>query len=106
MALFWTFAELASETRGIGPGYPVVRPFSEEIPVSKLLEEAMRKASALPPERQDHYAAVLLERMDQDEQWEATLHRQESLDLLDEWAAEAIADRRAGRSRPLDPETL
>ena len=74
--------------------------------MSKLLEEAIRKASTLPPERQDHYAAVLLERMDQDEQWEATLHTRESLDLLDEWAAEALADRRAGRSQPLDPETL
>jgi hypothetical protein len=59
--------------------------------MSKLLEEAIRKASALPPERQDHYAAVLLERIDQDEQWEATLHSPESLDLLDEWGAEPVA---------------
>ncbi len=72
--------------------------------MSKLLEEAIRKASALPPDRQDHYAAVLLERMDQDEQWEATLHTPASLDLLDWWAAEALADRRAGRSQPLDPD--
>ena len=74
--------------------------------MSKLLQEAIRKATALPPERQDHYAAVLLERIDQDEQWEATLHSPESLDLLDEWAAEALADRRAGRTQPLDPDTL
>lgn len=74
--------------------------------MNKLLEEAIRKASALPPERQNHYGAVLLERIDQDEQWEATLHTPESLDLLDEWAAEALADRRAGRSQPLDPNTL
>ena len=59
-----------------------------------------------PPERQDHYAAVLLERMDEDEKWETTLHSQASLDLLDEWAAEALADRRAGRSQPLDPDDL
>lgn len=74
--------------------------------MSKLLEEAIRKASALPAPRQDHYGAVLLERIDQDEQWEATLHSAESLELLDEWAAEALADRRAGRSQPLDPDTL
>ncbi len=74
--------------------------------MSKLLNEAIRKATSLPPERQDHYAAVLLERIDQDEQWETTLHSPESLDLLDEWAAEALADRRAGRSQPLDADTL
>ncbi len=74
--------------------------------MTKLLEEVIRKASALPQERQDHYAAVLLEKMDQDELWESTLHSPKSLDLLDEWAAEALADRRAGRSEPLDPDTL
>jgi hypothetical protein len=85
----------------LGEHTPIWRP-----PLTKLLEEVIRKASTLPQERQNHYAAVLLEKMDQDEQWEATLHSQKSLDLLDEWAAEALADRRAGRSEPLDPETL
>lgn len=74
--------------------------------MSKLLDEVIRKASALPPERQDHYAAVLLERIDRDEKWETALHSEASLDLRDDWAAEALADRRAGRSQPLDPDDL
>jgi hypothetical protein len=52
--------------------------------------------------RQDHYAAVLLERINGDEKWETTRHSQASLDLLDEWAADALAARRAGRSQPLE----
>ncbi len=74
--------------------------------MSELFDDVIRTVKALPLERQDHYAALVLESLVQDEQWEATLHRSESLDLLDEWAAEALADRRAGRSQPLDPSAM
>lgn len=73
--------------------------------MSELLDEVIRTVRALPPERRDHYAALLLETLEQDEKWETTLRLPESLDLLDEWAAEALADRRAGRSQPLTPDT-
>lgn len=66
--------------------------------MSQLLDEVIRTVKALPPARQDHYAAFLLETMKQDEQWEVTLHRPESLSLLDEWAPEALEDRRRRRA--------
>lgn len=74
--------------------------------MSELLDTIIQAVRGLSSERQDHYAALLLETMEQGEQWEDTLHRPESLDLLDEWAAEAQADRRAGRSLPLEPDTF
>lgn len=74
--------------------------------MTRLLEEAIRKARALSEEKQDHLAATLLEEIARDEQWEETLASPESLALLDGWAAEALQDLREGRTEPLDPETL
>ena len=51
--------------------------------MGELLDEVIRTVKTLPLERQDHYAALLLETMERDERSEATLHRPESLDLLD-----------------------
>ncbi|MBI4544004.1 MAG: hypothetical protein HY703_02275 [Gemmatimonadetes bacterium] len=74
--------------------------------MTKLLEEAIRKASQLPPDMQDRIGAAILAEMEPDLAWEATLARTESLEVLDQWAAEALANLQAGRTEPLDPEVM
>ncbi|MBI4545338.1 MAG: hypothetical protein HY703_09095 [Gemmatimonadetes bacterium] len=74
--------------------------------MTRLLEEAIRRASRPPADLQDHIGAAILAEMEADLAWEATLASPESLQLLDEWAAEALADLKAGRTEPLDPEAI
>lgn len=74
--------------------------------VTKLLEEAIKRASKLSEDKQDHLGAALLAEMEADERWESTLTSSKSLGLLDEWAAEALQDLEEGRTEPLDPEAI
>lgn len=69
--------------------------------MTRLLELAVAQAAALPDEVQDQIAAQLLQRI-RDAQWDATLESPESGALLDDWAAEALADLAAGRVQPLE----
>ena len=72
--------------------------------MTKLLEQAVEIARTLPPDLQDAFAASLLADIDGELRWEAALDETgESLAAL---ADEARAEDRAGRTEPLDPDTL
>jgi hypothetical protein len=62
------------------------------------------KLTALPPEEQDRVARWLLDELRDDEAW--TRQFEASQDTLAKLAAEARADREAGRTTEMDPEKL
>ena len=72
--------------------------------MTQLLETAFARAAALPSEDQDAFAKMLLAELDSEARWADLFAR--SPDRLAEMAAEAVADHRAGRTRPLDPNML
>lgn len=72
--------------------------------MTRLLEEAFRKASTLPAADQDILAAAILADLEDDRRWRDTFTR--SSDLLLDLAAEAREEHRAGRSVELDPERM
>ena len=72
--------------------------------MTQLLEQAFAAAARLPAEEQDALARTLLSELaserDIDERLAATP------DALARLADEALAEHRAGRTEPLDPERL
>jgi hypothetical protein len=72
--------------------------------MTRLLEEAFRKATALPDAEQDALAAAILADLEDERKWTEAFAN--SQDLLAELAEEARADHRAGRTRPLDPQRM
>jgi hypothetical protein len=68
--------------------------------MTKALKNAFDAASRLPDRDQDALAAAILEELAADERWESALAaRPEALGKL---ADEALAEHRAGRTKPLD----
>ena len=72
--------------------------------MTRLLEEAFRKASALPEPEQDALAAALLADLEDERRWGEAFAK--SQDLLADLAAEARAEHQSGRTLPLDPERM
>jgi aspartate/tyrosine/aromatic aminotransferase len=72
--------------------------------MTRLLERAIRQAQALPEAEQDAIAAVILEEMESEQQWQAAFAA--SQDQLAALAQEALAEFRAGTTSELDPDTL
>jgi hypothetical protein len=72
--------------------------------VTRTLDAAIAKLAALPPEEQDRVGRWLLEELADEEQWTRTFEA--SQDALNKLAAEARADRTAGRTTDVDPDTL
>jgi hypothetical protein len=72
--------------------------------MAKLLEEAFAAAAKLPEADQEALGAWILEELAAEQQWQEAFAR--SADLLAQLADEAIADYRAGKTEPLDPDTL
>ena len=72
--------------------------------MTEALKKAFEAASRLPEPEQDDLAAAILEELDADERWEAAFAR--SQDALERLADEALAEHRAGRTEPLDPDAL
>lgn len=72
--------------------------------MTNLLRHAFEQASKLPPEVQDEAAAHLLADIEAELRWEATLD--ETSESLSALADEALRDFHAGRTEPLDPDTL
>lgn len=58
----------------------------------------------LPETDQDAIAALILEELEDERKWQQSFAQ--SPDALAQLAAEALAEHRAGRTLPLDPETL
>jgi hypothetical protein len=72
--------------------------------VTRLLEEAFRKASELSEAEQDALAASILADLEDERRWSESFAN--SQDLLAEFAAEAREEYRAGRTLPLDPDRM
>jgi hypothetical protein len=72
--------------------------------MTQLLEQAFRAAQALPEAEQDALAASILAEIEDERRWSAAFGR--SADILAELAEEALAEHRAGRTLPLDPERM
>ena len=65
--------------------------------MTRLLEEAFRKASALPDAEQDALAAVILADLEDERRWNETFAN--SQDLLADMAREARAEYRRAACR-------
>jgi hypothetical protein len=72
--------------------------------MTRALDAAIAKLATLPADEQDRIAQWLLEELRDDEHW--TRQFSTSQDDLSRLAAEARADRAAGRATELDPDSL
>lgn len=72
--------------------------------MTELLQKAFDAAKRLSPGEQDALAAMLLDEIESDEHWEASLDG--SRDRLETLADEALEEYRAGETEPLDPDAL
>ncbi len=74
--------------------------------MTDLLEQAFKKASALPADAQDAIARALIEQIEADARWDAVLASPKGKATLSRLAAEARADVAAGRAINADPATF
>jgi hypothetical protein len=72
--------------------------------MTKLMEQAIEKLRSLPEDAQDAVAGFVLSELEENQRWEQT--SLQHADKLRRLADEALDDLRAGRTAPLDPETL
>jgi hypothetical protein len=72
--------------------------------MTEKLRKAFEAAQKLPPAAQDALAAAILEEVAVEGLWEASFASRP--DALEHLADEALEDHRAGRTTPLDPDTL
>ena len=70
--------------------------------MTRALEEAFREASNLPEADQDALADAIRSEIRAEEEWNKSFAG--SLDVLERLADEALADHRAGRTKPFDPD--
>jgi hypothetical protein len=67
--------------------------------MTKLLEKALEEVAKLPASEQDAVAAILLEELASEQRWVQSFAK--SQDQLAKLAEEAIAEYKAGRTKPL-----
>ena len=72
--------------------------------MTKLLKNAFDAASKLSAKEQDALAAAILQEVAADGLWDASLAREPA--ALARLAEEAVAEYRAGRTKPLDADKL
>jgi hypothetical protein len=72
--------------------------------MTKLLEKAYARITQLPDAEQDTIATLILEELDSEDQWSQQFAA--SADVLSRLAQKALAEHRAGKTLPLDPDTL
>jgi hypothetical protein len=72
--------------------------------MTKLLEKAFAEAAKLSDDDQDALAKAVLEELASERRWDELFAT--SADVLSELAEEALTEHRAGRTEPLDPDTL
>jgi hypothetical protein len=68
------------------------------------MEQAIEALRALPEEKQDSVAGVVLSQLEEDRKWDETSIKY--ADNLRKLADEAAEDHSCGRTAELDPETL
>jgi hypothetical protein len=66
--------------------------------MTQLLEKALNEIKKLPPSEQDALAAILLEELASEKRWSGLFAQ--SQDVLAKLAEEALAEYRAGKSKP------
>jgi hypothetical protein len=69
-----------------------------------MLDQAILAARTLPDAEQDAIAASILAEIEDERRWTETFER--SPEFLAELAREALAEHRAGRTLPLDPDEM
>lgn len=67
--------------------------------MTDLLEKALTEVKKLPPSEQDAVAAILLQELAAEQRWSESFAK--SQDVLEELAQEALAEHRAGKTKPL-----
>lgn len=72
--------------------------------MTALLEQALARLRQFPEDEQDRIASSLLEELESEADWNRQFGA--SQDLLASMGAEALTNLRAGRTTPLDPETM
>lgn len=72
--------------------------------ITALLEQALKEVASLPEKDQERIAALILDEISSDRRWEESFRRSE--DVLGQLADEALSERRAGKTRLLDPEQV
>lgn len=75
--------------------------------MTELLERALERVKSLPDDEQDAIAALILEELEELEdeaRWDRAFAN--SADVLAQLAAEAMAEDKAGKTEPLDPDKL
>lgn len=72
--------------------------------MTNLLQKAFELARSLPDKEQDALAALVINEMESDRRWREAFDG--SADALDRLADEALAEYRAGKTLPLDPDKM
>ncbi|WPD24627.1 MAG: hypothetical protein SD837_08705 [Candidatus Electrothrix scaldis] len=72
--------------------------------MTKLLEHAFQEASKLPDTQQNMIARLLLDELLAEKKWDSLFA--ESEDFLADLADEALKEYRAGKTKPLDLDSL
>lgn len=72
--------------------------------MTRLLKQAFDQVSRLEESEQDAVAHWLLDELAAERRWDTAFAG--SQDALRSLAAEALTERRAGRTQPLDPDAL
>ena len=68
--------------------------------MTQALTSAMAEATKLPPAEQDVLAAILLEEIASEQRWTQSFAK--SQQALESLAVEALAEFRAGKTKPLE----
>ena len=72
--------------------------------MTELLQKVIDEVSQLPPDEQETFAAWMLEELRSEQRWNELFAR--SQDMLARMADDALAEHKAGKTLPLDPDTL
>ena len=67
--------------------------------MTDLLEKALGEVKKLPPSEQDAVAAILLQELAAEQRWSDSFAN--SQDVLEKLAQEALAEHRAGQTKPM-----
>lgn len=68
--------------------------------MTQALTSAVAEAAKLPPNEQDILAAILIEEIASENRWSQSFARSEQ--ALESLAAEALAEFKAGKTKPFD----
>jgi len=72
--------------------------------MSKLLEQAIAAAHKLPESDQEAIGALLLAEIESERRWDELFSKPSA--AIERMAEEALDEHHAGRTTPLDPDTL